>query len=101
MQRAPIDIQLLREALGARFGAIDVVDETGSTNADLLGRPEAADRTVLVAEFQNAGRGRLDRVWTSPRGAGLTFSVLLRAPVPVAKWGWVPLLTGFAVRQAV
>lgn len=56
------------------------VSETGSTNADLLaeGANGAPDRTVLRADFQSAGRGRLDRSWEAPRGANLLVSLLLR-----------------------
>ena len=58
--------------------------QTGSTHDDLLAaaRRGAAEGTVLVAEAQSAGRGRLGRSWVSPPRAGLTFSVLLR-PVAV------------------
>ena len=56
---------------------------------------------MLVAEHQAAGRGRLDRVWTSPPRAGLTVSFLLRPDVPAARRGWLPLLTGVALAEAV
>ena len=56
---------------------------------------------MLVAEHQAAGRGRLDRVWTSPPRAGLTVSVLLRPDVPAARRSWLPLLTGVALAEAV
>jgi BirA family biotin operon repressor/biotin-[acetyl-CoA-carboxylase] ligase len=91
-----------------------VVASTGSTNADLLARAEAAgpgdgdlvadaaEGAVLVAEEQTAGRGRLGRSWSSTPGASLTFSVLLRpAPVPAGRRGWLPLLAGVAVASAV
>src|SRR5262249_47902734 len=57
-----------------------VVTETGSTNADLIAaaRDGAGEGTVLVAERQTAGRGRLGRSWLTEPGAALTFSVLLR-----------------------
>lgn len=56
------------------------VAETGSTNADLLaaGADGAPHRTVLVADHQTAGRGRLDRRWEAPPGANLLVSILLR-----------------------
>ena len=56
---------------------------------------------MLVAEHQVAGRGRLDRVWTSPPRAGLTVSFLLRPDVPAARRGWLPLLTGVALAESV
>ncbi|MCU1401663.1 MAG: biotin--[acetyl-CoA-carboxylase] synthetase [Acidimicrobiales bacterium] len=60
------------------------VDETGSTNADLLaaGSSGAPGRTVLAARHQTAGRGRLDRRWEAPAGANLLVSILLRDVPP-------------------
>jgi BirA family biotin operon repressor/biotin-[acetyl-CoA-carboxylase] ligase len=60
---------------------VDHVAETGSTNADLLAAAAARlHRSVLVADHQTAGRGRLDRRWDAPPGANLLVSLLLRAP---------------------
>jgi BirA family transcriptional regulator, biotin operon repressor / biotin---[acetyl-CoA-carboxylase] ligase len=60
--------------------SVSVVEETGSTNADLLRAASdgAPDRTVLMARHQSAGRGRLDRRWEAPPGANLLVSLLLR-----------------------
>lgn len=99
--RDPVDAARLRESLQPHWARVDVVAATGSTNADLLADTAAPDRTLLVAEHQHAGRGRLDRSWTSPPGAGLTFSVLLRPPVPLLAWSWLPLLAGVALAEAV
>lgn len=78
---------------------VEVVTSTGSTNADVAVRARAGERPglVLVAEEQTAGRGRLDRGWSSPPRAGLTFSALLTAPPSP----WVPLLAGVAVCRAL
>jgi len=59
---------------------ITVVDETGSTNLDLLAAAAegAPDRSVLMARHQTAGRGRLDRRWSAPPGANLLVSLLFR-----------------------
>jgi BirA family biotin operon repressor/biotin-[acetyl-CoA-carboxylase] ligase len=89
---------------GGLWRAIQVVASTGSTNTDLLraaaaGAPEG---TVLAAETQTAGRGRMGRRWHAVPRAALTFSVLLRpAAVPAAHRGWVPLLTGVAAVSAL
>jgi BirA family biotin operon repressor/biotin-[acetyl-CoA-carboxylase] ligase len=99
--RDPLDATRLRAALEPRWARVDVVAATGSTNADLLADGAAPDRSLLVAEHQIAGRGRLDRTWTSPAGAGLTFSALFRPRVPVVQWSWVPLLAGVALAEAV
>ncbi|MDT4913825.1 MAG: BirA family transcriptional regulator [Pseudonocardiales bacterium] len=101
MERAPLDLPRLQDALAPRWARIEVVERTASTNADLLADSAAPDRSVLAAEDQVAGRGRLDRVWTSPPRAGLTFSALLRPPVPIPVWGWLPLLAGVALHEAV
>jgi BirA family transcriptional regulator, biotin operon repressor / biotin---[acetyl-CoA-carboxylase] ligase len=57
---------------------VEVVDTTGSTNADLLfaAAHGAPDRTVRAARHQTAGRGRLDRRWEAPPGANLLVSLL-------------------------
>ena len=92
--------------------AIETVERTGSTNADLLaratGRTGAAGRTavpaglVLVAEEQTAGRGRMGRSWVAPPHAALTFSMLLRPSwVPAGRLGWLPLLAGVSVSVAL
>jgi BirA family transcriptional regulator, biotin operon repressor / biotin---[acetyl-CoA-carboxylase] ligase len=89
---------------GSLWREVRVVEETGSTNADLLVQAGAgtAEGLALVAEAQTAARGRLGRRWTSPPRAALTFSVLLRPRgVPPARLGWMPLLAGVAAAAAV
>jgi biotin-[acetyl-CoA-carboxylase] ligase BirA-like protein len=104
--RPPLDAAALEAALirdSRLWRSLQVVAEAGSTNADLVAAAgqDAPEGTVLLAEHQVAGRGRLDRVWTSPPRAGLTVSVLLRPDVPAARRGWLPLLTGVALAEAV
>ncbi|MEV0178030.1 biotin--[acetyl-CoA-carboxylase] ligase [Streptomyces sp. NPDC050625] len=104
LDRPPLNTAALRRGLvreGGLWTGVEVVQRIGSTNSELVARAEAgkaAEGAVLVAEEQTAGRGRLDRQWTAPPRSGLFFSVLLDpAEVPVARWGWLPLLTGVAV----
>jgi BirA family transcriptional regulator, biotin operon repressor / biotin---[acetyl-CoA-carboxylase] ligase len=106
LDRPPLRERALRTALirpGGFVTGLRVLAETGSTNDDVaaLARAGAPEGTVVVAEAQTTGRGRLDRAWSSPPRAGLLFSVLLRPAVPVARRTWIPLLTGLAVHRAV
>lgn len=104
LERPPLSAVALRRALvreGGLWSGLEVVQRTGSTNSDLVALAadgKAEEGAVLVAEEQTSGRGRLDRQWTAPARSGLFFSVLLKpGEVPVARWGWLPLLTGVAV----
>ncbi len=117
LDRPPLDETALRRALlrePGLFRSLQVLPTTGSTNSDLAERARAGapEGTVLVAEEQAAGRGRLDRRWAAPARSGLFLSVLLRPgaatagrdgrdPVPVRHWGWLPLLAGVATATAV
>ncbi|AEH08534.1 MULTISPECIES: biotin--[acetyl-CoA-carboxylase] ligase [Protofrankia] len=102
-RRFPLDAGLLAAALAGDGLSVRVVQETGSTNADLVAAAKtgAGEGLVLVAEHQWAGRGRLDRSWASPSGAGLTFSVLLRPAVPAGALGWLPLVTGLSLASTL
>jgi BirA family biotin operon repressor/biotin-[acetyl-CoA-carboxylase] ligase len=106
LDRPALDGAALSAALtrdSTLWRSLEVVPEIGSTNAALVAAAAAdePEGAVLVAEHQIAGRGRLDRVWTSPPRAGLTVSFLLRPDVPAARRGWLPLLTGVALAEAV
>jgi BirA family transcriptional regulator, biotin operon repressor / biotin---[acetyl-CoA-carboxylase] ligase len=94
-----------RILLGSQlWSEVTLVAETGSTNEDLIAaaRDGAPEGTVLIAERQTKGRGRLGRSWQSEPGAALTFSVLVRpARVPRSARGWLPLLAGVAVTAGI
>jgi BirA family transcriptional regulator, biotin operon repressor / biotin---[acetyl-CoA-carboxylase] ligase len=76
---------------------VEVFDRLGSTNDEVRERP--ALWRVVVAEQQDAGRGRLGRPWTTTPGTSLAVSVLV--PAPASGASWVPLLAGLAVHRAV
>ncbi|RAV00441.1 biotin--[acetyl-CoA-carboxylase] ligase [Mycolicibacter senuensis] len=108
MNVPPLDANVLRDGLtgpGRPWRALDVVAETGSTNADLLARSAAGediDGAVLLAEHQTAGRGRHGRDWVAPAGSQLALSVGVAADmVPTSGWGWLTLATGVAVADAL
>jgi BirA family biotin operon repressor/biotin-[acetyl-CoA-carboxylase] ligase len=103
LARPPLRPGPLNRALAPDGWRVEVLAATESTNAVVADRARAGEPAglVVVAEQQTAGRGRLGRSWISPPRAGLTFSVLLRPTLPLARWGWVPLLTGVAVARGL
>ena len=72
---AKLNENKVKEALrGHRFSDVSWVEETGSTNSDLLEASEYGER-VLIADVQTAGRGRLGRRWQADPGTSLLMSV--------------------------
>ncbi len=77
--------------------------ETGSTNSDLfrLAEEGAADGTVLLAERQTAGKGRLGRRWDSPEGVNLYCSLILRPDIQPFEAPQLTFLSAVAVVRAI
>ena len=77
---AALNVSQVEHFLGEQASSfsLEVVDQTGSTNDDLIvqARQGAVSGLVLVAEAQTAGRGRRHRRWVSNPGGALTFSLL-------------------------
>ena len=95
------DIARLAGAAGYPV-AVEVVAETGSTNADLLARLSALDANLLlVAERQTAGRGRAGRSWLSSETGSLTFSLAWRFAAPLQALRGLPLAVGVALAEAL
>lgn len=81
---------------------IDVVAQTGSTNADLLASVQTLDGPVLlVAEQQTAGRGRAGRSWLSAPDASLTFSLAWKFEGGPGMLAGLPLAVGVALAEAL
>lgn len=101
-----MDGTTLRDGLdGLPWHRIDIVEETGSTNADLLNRAAGGEDitgAVLLAEYQSAGRGRHGRQWSAPPRSQLVVSCGVDAAgVSPDRWGWLPLATGVAAVDAI
>lgn len=105
--RPALDAEALRAALvrdDTPWTDLVVLETTGSTNSDAaaLARAGAPSGLVVTTEHQTAGRGRLDRSFTTPARSCVVVSVVLRPEhVPPQAWVWLPLLTGLAVRDTV
>ncbi len=86
------------------FGAItrsfETIDSTNST-AKELAQEGALEGTVVTAEDQRAGKGRLGRSWESEKGKNLTFSIILRPHLTHILLGLLPLLAGTAVCETL
>lgn len=74
-----------------------------STNTELARQASegAGEGLSVVAEEQTAGRGRLQRAWSSPRGAGLYFSILLQPTIPQDQWSLITFMAALAVGDAL
>jgi BirA family transcriptional regulator, biotin operon repressor / biotin---[acetyl-CoA-carboxylase] ligase len=79
---------------------VDVHASVDSTNLEALRDP--CPWRVVVADYQSAGRGRLARQWLAPAGTSIAVSVIVPMPAGrVADVGWLPLLSGMAMRLAI
>lgn len=95
--------EVARALTGAMIGREIVYrSSVASTNtlAMELAQEGAAEGTVVVAEVQTGGKGRLGRTWISPRGS-LAFSVILRPAVPTHKAPLVTLMGAVAAARAI
>jgi BirA family transcriptional regulator, biotin operon repressor / biotin---[acetyl-CoA-carboxylase] ligase len=74
-----------------------------STNSELarMASEGAAEGLAILADEQTAGRGRLQRVWSSPKGAGLYVSILLRPRIPLDQWPLITFMAALAVGDAL
>ncbi|UVW29373.1 biotin--[acetyl-CoA-carboxylase] ligase [Massilia sp. H6] len=89
-------------ALAGPGVAVEVVAETGSTNADLLARAaQQCGPLLLVAEHQSAGRGRAGRSWLSSSEGSLTFSLAWRFDGGPHRLSGLPLAVGVALGDAL
>lgn len=104
LTRDAIQSTLATTWLGRR---IELFDSLPSTNreASRLAQADVEHGTVIVADSQTAGRGRLARTWFSPAGANLYCSVILRIKRPaegLTEWlSWLPLVSALAAAEAI
>ncbi len=115
LERPGLNVGALRAAVcmpAGPFARLEIAARTGSTNTDLVQHAEREpagwpDLSVLGAEVQTAGRGRLDRSWEAPERSSLFVSILVRPfnrsgrPVPTTAYSWFSLLAALALAESV
>ena len=91
---------MARGSAAAEIVRLDTVDSTQSVAVALAERG-AADRTVVVADQQLAGRGRRGRAWQAPAGTSLLVSILVRPRLPQALLPTFSPTTAVATAEAL
>jgi BirA family transcriptional regulator, biotin operon repressor / biotin---[acetyl-CoA-carboxylase] ligase len=99
------DAKALQSRLAGRKigGLLHYRETVDSTNRVAMGlaREGATEGTVVLADCQTAGIGRLQRAWQSPPGCNLYLSVILRPAVAPSEASWITLLAGVAMAEAI
>jgi len=95
-----IESSIRSRVLGRAVAYFDTVDST-NTIAYELAKDGAREGTIVVAEFQKKGKGRLAREWVSPRYKGIYASIILRPDLTPFEAPKLTLITAVSVAQAI
>jgi len=103
MLRGALDKSLINSSV-TQYWRVSVVDVTTSTQNDLAalarsGKAKPGD--VIAANYQSAGRGRLSRTFEAPKNSALLFSFYIQPKRNKEDWGWIALIAGVSVAQAL
>ncbi|MHB8603310.1 MAG: biotin--[acetyl-CoA-carboxylase] ligase [Nitrosotalea sp.] len=90
---------LQTDTIGAKIYYFDTIDSTQNFALELSHKPHE-NGSVVIAERQTQGRGRLDRKWVSPKG-GIWLSILLRPNFEPSYTSLFPMLTSLALSVAI
>jgi BirA family biotin operon repressor/biotin-[acetyl-CoA-carboxylase] ligase len=96
--RSPLELDALAAAAGTGW-SVTLLPTAESTNA--LAAQDPRPDTILVADHQTAGRGRLDRSWDTPPGSALTFTAVVDPELADHDWPLLPLAVALAVADGV
>jgi BirA family biotin operon repressor/biotin-[acetyl-CoA-carboxylase] ligase len=95
-----ITAKLQTNTLGKSIHYYDEVDST-NTRAQTLVKEGAAEGTLVIAEHQTSGRGRMGRQWYSPKGKGLWMSLVLKPRIPLQYAPQLTLLVAVALCRSI
>lgn len=87
--------------IGRNYKWLDEIDSTNSLMRRMLMDEDVAEGLMLIADHQDAGRGRSGHTWSSPIGSSIALSVLLRPDVDENSIPIVTLVTALAVAKAI
>lgn len=87
--------------LGRPYLYVPAIESTNDRLKSWAADPAYPSGTVLLTDYQSAGRGRLGRRWEAPPGTSLLFSTLFRPGWPARQGAWLTMLAGPAVAEAV
>jgi len=95
--------EILEKSFKGKFFGHQIIyfPETASTNDDAfsMGIAGAPEGTVLIADHQSRGKGRVQRSWHSPAGVNIYTSVILRPQIRSSESSWIPITAGVAVAE--
>ena len=90
---------LKTKLIGKRVYYFEEIDSTQNF-AQQIALNKKEDGTIIIAERQTDGRGRLERKWTSPKG-GITFSIIIHPKFDVSSSTLVPILSAVALSKSI
>jgi len=98
----PLNPQRISQVLGNGYWRVKVISETTSTQSEIINNFSPLQHgDLLIAEFQNNGRGRLDRKFIAPPMRAILFSAFIKPERFISEWGWLPLVIGASVAEAL
>ena len=95
-----VQFNLKTKLIGQKIVSFDTLPST-MDEAFRLGMQGAPEGTVVCAEGQTKGRGRLGRVWVSPKGKGIYCSIILRPKLTPTQMSRLTLMSAVAIAEAV
>ena len=94
-----ITANLKTKVIGKRVHYFEEIDSTQNF-AQNIAADKKENGTIIIAEKQTSGRGRLDRKWTSPKG-GIWFSLIIHPKFDVSSSTLIPILSAVALSKSI
>lgn len=100
LSKEEIESQMETKWAGKTVVYFDEIDST-NTRAKFLTEEGAVHGTLIVAEQQNAGKGRRGRSWTSPKGSGIWMTLILKPDILPQSASMVTLIAALAIAKSI